>query len=589
MNENSSISQTFEHILGVKFTWYDNSFFLLMLIISAFIGIYYGFYKKQTTAKDYLLGGKSMTVFPTALSLTANNVSGIALLAIPPDVYSHGIAYWITYVSASVVVFTSYWIFVPVFYSLGKNSTFEYLKLRFDTKTRLLGSGLFLISRLLYLPIVIYIPALALAQATGLNIHLITILVCVVCIFYTSVGGLKAVVYSDALQSTVMIGTLIIAFTLGVIRCGGLGNVWTVSLENDRLNLSSDLDLTKRDSIWAVTIGAFVAWTAFTGINQIYIQKCLALPTKSDVIKVLCIFSFGLILIGSLTNFMGLVMFTEYENCDPVEAGILNKPDQLLPYYIMDLSKQLPGLAGLFVAGIFSAALSTLSASLNSLSCTIYEDFLSKYIPKHTSQQKISTILKIIVVITGVICTTLVLVVEKLGGLLALTNSMEGVTSGSILGLFVAGMLIPKINAKGAFYGCIASMSIMAFVVFGSQFYQNSGYLIDLPLPVSTEGCPSNLKNVTKFDDVLRTSHADIPYIFRIQFYWYGLMGLILCIMFALIISIFTRNYNKEVPRELLSPVILPFISKKREIEMKNHGVYKSLDQTLEFLENERN
>nr|XP_022901390.1 sodium-coupled monocarboxylate transporter 2-like [Onthophagus taurus] len=569
--ENSTL--TLQDILGIKFTWYDYSFFLLMLLASAIIGVYYGFYKKQQTAEDYLFGGKSLGIIPMALSLTANNISGIALLAVPSDVYKHGISFWFTYVSLIFVIFASYKIFVPVFAKLKTTSTFEYLKLRYDTKTRLLGSILYLGHIILVLPIVIYIPALALVQATGINLHLINILLCAVCIFYTSIGGLKAVVYSDALQSIVMIGALAIAFTLGVIRCGGIENIWNTSYENERLTLVFDLDFTKRNGFWAVLIGQFIAWMSFMGINQTYIQKCLALPSQKDITKVLIMFAIGLFIIGSLCNFTGLIMFTEYSTCDPLEAGILQKQDQLLPYYIMDIAKQLPGLAGFFIAGVFSAALSTMSGMLNSLSCTIFEDFISHRLPKNTSQRKISTILKLIVVIIGVISTINVFIVEKLGGMLALANSLSGITAGPILALFAGGMLIPKINSKGAFCGTLISVCSMAIVVLGSQWYQINGYITTPPLPVSIEGCPLNGTFTTKtnINITLSAPSSQVPYIFKVPFYWYSSMGLIISLVFGIIISQFVKDKKSKILyKDLFSPVIHRFLTTKDEESSKD-------------------
>ncbi|XP_071056192.1 sodium-coupled monocarboxylate transporter 2-like isoform X2 [Onthophagus taurus] len=482
----------------------------------------------------------------------------------------HGISYWFTYVSLVIVIFVSYKVFVPVFANLKTPSSFEYLKRRYDTKTRMLGSMLYLISAILYLPVVMYMPSLALSQATGMNIHLINILVCTVCIFYTSVGGLKAVVYSDALQTVIMIGALVIAFILGVVRCGGFENVWNTSYEHNRLKLKFDIDFTLRNAFWAVTFGQFMTWLSFLGVSQVYIQKCLAIPSEKDVIKVLTIFALGIFVIGSLCNFTGLIMFTEYSNCDPVKSGILEKQDQLLPYYILDISKQLPGLAGLFIAGIFGAALSTLAGMLNSLSCTIFEDFISKYIPKNTTQLTISRILKLIVLIIGIVATGLVFVVEKLGGMLALSLSLSGITAGPILALFVGGMLIPKMNEKGAYYGSVTSLILMTIIVFGSQYYQNSGYLTTVPLPTSIEGCTFLNSTITQnYDfkiDGNSTSHTinEVPYIFRVPFYWYCTIGFVFAISLGLLISHFSKS-KKNIDKELFSPVIYRFLSRNSD------------------------
>lgn len=141
-------------------------------------------------------------------------------------------------------------------------------------------------------------------------------------------------------------------------------------------------------------------------------------------------------------------MYARYSTCDPFTSGVIQKSDQLLPYYIMDVASQIPGLSGLFIAGIFCAALSTLSASLNCLAGTLFEDFIVKITGPISNEKKTAFILKLTVVITGTICTLLVFVFEHLGSILPLVTSFGSVTLGPMLGMFTLGVLFPKANSK---------------------------------------------------------------------------------------------------------------------------------------------
>lgn len=129
------------------------------------------------------------------------------------------------------------YVFLPVFHKLQITSTYEYLERRFDMKNRMFASFLFALSLFLYLPIVIYIPALAFSAATGVNVHLITPIVCGVCIFYTTLGGLKAVVWTDTLQFTITVGAVIAVFILGVRSVGGIGVVFEEAIKGQRLDI----------------------------------------------------------------------------------------------------------------------------------------------------------------------------------------------------------------------------------------------------------------------------------------------------------------------------------------------------------------
>lgn len=126
---------------------------------------------------------------------------------------------------------------MPIFYKLQITSSYEYLEKRFDQKNRTLASFLFGLGLFLYLPIVIYIPALAFSAATGINVHYVTSIVCGVCIFYTTIGGLKAVVWTDTLQFIITIGALVTVCTIGVRNAGGFSNIWKQAAQGERLNV----------------------------------------------------------------------------------------------------------------------------------------------------------------------------------------------------------------------------------------------------------------------------------------------------------------------------------------------------------------
>lgn len=134
-----------------------------------------------------------MNFFPIAASLIASHVSGITLLSIPAEMYAYGSQYAVMVVSASVVGFVLIYIYLPVFYELQLTSSFQYLEMRFDKSVRLTASFIYAISIIIFVPIIVYVPALAFSQVSGINLHIITLVTSIICIFYTTIGGLKAV------------------------------------------------------------------------------------------------------------------------------------------------------------------------------------------------------------------------------------------------------------------------------------------------------------------------------------------------------------------------------------------------------------
>lgn len=166
----------------------------------------------------------------------------------------------------------------------------------------------------------------------------------------------------------------------------------------------------------------------------------------------------------TLSCFAGLIMYAKYYGCDPRSTGAIKRNDQILPYYVLDVAGDVTGLPGLFISGVFSTALryanpfrcptcpestcSTMSANLNTLAGTIYEDFVHPHFEWARSDRAASNIMKALVVINGTICVILIFLVEKLGSVLQISLSFTGMTAGPILGLFTLGMLFRRANAK---------------------------------------------------------------------------------------------------------------------------------------------
>ncbi|KAL3277507.1 hypothetical protein HHI36_012853 [Cryptolaemus montrouzieri] len=548
-------------VMQMAFSWYDYMFFGLLLGVSVLIGLYFGcFGNQQSTQDEYLFASKRMKVFPVSISLIASHVSGIALLAIPADAYHHGANLaWILVAAPGVTWITAY-VFLPIFYELKISSSYEYLEKRFDARTRTFASILFDISMFLYLPIVIYIPALAFSIVTGLNIHFISSIVCAVCIFYTTIGGVKAVIWSDTLQFIVTIGSTIAIFILGVKATNGFADIIDTSVKGHRLDLFDfNLDPTRRDGFWSVFFGYGTFWLFHGVANQSCVQKYLTVPTLKKGQMTVVIFFSGWIIITALSLFTGLIMYAKYENCDPFSAGTVKAPDGLLPYYVMDVAGHIPGLSGLFIAGIFSAALSTLSATLNCLAGTIYEDIICKVAKIEYNSKSGSGVLKIIVVVIGIGCTLMVVIIEKLGGLFALAQSFLGVTAGPLLSLFVMGALMPMINKKGAFYGAFVATLVQGVVAGLTQYYKAQGRLKYTPKPFNSDECPllytSNFENFN--ESQIFVDAEELPfYLFRITHYYYAAFSLIIAVVVAMIVSYFTKHDSKPVPRKLLSPII---------------------------------
>lgn len=160
----------------------------------------------------------------------------------------------------------------------------------------------------------------------------------------------------------------------------------------------------------------------------------------------------------------------------------------MVPLFVMETMGHVTGVTGIFVAGLFSAALSTTSAKLNTIGATVYNDFVVTYLGRELSDLQARFIMKSAVLIAGIIAWGLVFVIERLGEILQINYLMDGITEGAMLGLFLLGMLFPSCSTKGALYGAGTSVLVMAFICIGSQISISSGYKTP-KLPTGVEEC----------------------------------------------------------------------------------------------------
>lgn len=305
-----------------------------------------------------------------------------------------------------------------------------------------------------------------------------------------------------------------------------------------------------RSSFWTVSVGLTTLWISNLGVNQTCIQRFLAVPDIKFARKSVWIFVAGLIFIKGASCFVGLIMYAKYEKCDPVKTKQIEKVDQILPFFVMEVASQIPGLPGVFVAGIFSAALSSLSSGLNTLAGTIYEDFIRHNYPD-ASEKRVSDVMKLLVVILGTIIVSLVFVVEHMGQVFRVNIAVAGLTAGSLLGLFTVGMLSRYVNTKGVIYGAVGSMVIVTIIMIGAQSLPKPQ-----PLPTRIDECDFMLNKSTTATTVLPMmimngttplhvekdlkTADDIPLIFQISFMYYTLLGSLLLVLIAYFVSYLT-------------------------------------------------
>lgn len=463
------------------FSALDYAIFGAYLAASVGVGLYSARGARQSLG-DYFLAGRGMNSVLVAMSILAALFSGISYLAGPADVYRNGFAFaYIVLAFFIATPFTTLWM-LPKFYQSRFFTAYQFLEERFALPVRLLASGLFIFRVALWLAAATYAPALALEKVTGLPLWLTIVASGTLTTLYTSLGGMRAVIWTDVMQLLVLFGgqLLIVLVALGKIP-GGLGGVWDTAVADGRLKLSLNFSLSERVNLWSVLFAGAFLHLVQMATDQVSVQRYLTAGSLKEAQRSLWIKLWFILPVLLLFYGTGLVLYAFYkQHGDPLAAGLIAKEDQILPFFVVT---QLPaGLPGLLIAAIYAASMSTISAGLNSLASATVVDFQQRLAPRsdQSSAQEVGKA-RWITVGYGVLVMALAFAVSKMpGNLVESVNTVIGLIGGPLLGLFFLGMFTQRADTRGALLGCLAGF----VALLGVYLYQSGFFTPVKPAPV---------------------------------------------------------------------------------------------------------
>lgn len=544
-----------------RFTVWDYVVFGGMLGVSASIGIYYAVQglRRKATTDDFLMGGRSMSVFPVALSILASFMSAITLLGTASEMYIYGTQYLFIIFSYCLVIPATAYLYMPIFYNLQVTSAYEYLELRFNHVIRAIGCITFSVQMLIYMAIVLYAPALALSQVTGIKVWTSVLSIGIVCTFYTSFGGMKAVVWTDVFQICLMFGAMLMVVIRGAYDIGGLKIVFDKAEKGSRIEFFNfNADPTDRHTVWGLIIGCFFTWMSIYAVSQAMVQRYLTVPSLKGARTAIWANLPGLSFLMLICALAGLVMYARYHDCDPLLTKKVTQADQLLPLFVMDVLGSMPGVPGLFVSGIFSGALSTVSSGVNSLAAVTLEDIIKRYIKKDMTERFATNTTKAIAVFFGLVAIALVYGAQMMGNVLQAALSIFGIVGGPLLGVFTLGMFFPCANSIGAGVGTLSSLAVCFWIGFGAFASKPAVH----KAPVSVLGCVGEYVKATgqSIDTIsfpvpvdVAAANKDILFVYRISYVWYSMIGCLVVVIVGLIVSFITglTKPSKVNPRTI--------------------------------------
>ncbi|KAK7475399.1 hypothetical protein BaRGS_00033349, partial [Batillaria attramentaria] len=527
------------------FSALDYVIFAAILVISASIGFYNAWKdRRDLTLKNFLLAGGNMQLLPVALSLLASFMSAITLLGTPVEMYIYSTMYFYIGIGYFFVMAGAAHIYVPIFYRLRITSVYEYLERRWSKMVRTAGSLTFCIQMLLYMAIVLYAPSLALNQVTGFTLWGAVVSVGTVCTIYTAFGGMKAVLWTDCFQVGMMMAGLLAVLIRGSMAVGGFAAAWEKMESSGRVFFDDFRpDPGVRHSFWSCVVGGYFTWVAIYGVNQAQVQRASTCPTLRRAQMALWLNVPGLWIILYLGCMIGVVVYAFYSECDPIGSGFIAAKDQILPLFVMDVLGDVTGLPGLFVACLFSGALSTISSGLNSMAAVILEDVVKAYIKPDISELRATRLTQMFALVLGMAAL-----------------SLFGMIAGPLLGLFTMGMVFPWANKWGAISGLLTSLAFMFWIGVGA--FIEKPPVDPTPPTLSTAGCLFN-RNMTTVAPTTTvaavtttTERSPVYLLYTLSYIWYGFYAVITVNVVGLLVS-FATGYTKasEVDPKLMCPI----------------------------------
>ncbi|WP_167607174.1 sodium:solute symporter [Maribellus sediminis] len=455
-----------------------------IIIIATFvltIGVGLYFSKRQKDTGNYFKAGGKIPSWAIGMSILATLISAVTFLAYPGEGYSSN---WIRLVQGLMVPLVLVFIvgiIVPLFRKVIRLSAYEYFERRFGFFARLYASLGFVLNHFAKMGTVFYLVAVTLNGMTGINTVVIILVIGVIVVLITMIGGMEAVIWLDVIQGFLLIvGGLI---SLGILLFsvdGGPSAIWNVAMENGRIGFGPfDFEFV-RLTFWVMALnGIFYAIQKY-GTDQTIVQRYLAAKNDKEAVKASLIGVLLSVPVWALFMFIGTALFSYYKIMGGLPDDIIG--DQVFPHFIMS---NLPvGVVGLILSALIAAAFSSLDSDLNCLSAICLEDYYLRWKPE-TPEAKQLVLSRLFTLFAGVgaIAVALFYVAAGGQGVLGIIFTLYAIFSGGIAGMFLLGIFSRKAGKKGIYAGIAASILFTLYALLSSTpmgLGENKILLLDL-------------------------------------------------------------------------------------------------------------
>lgn len=442
----------------------------LLVVLAYLIGVTtFGvhFRKSQRTLHDYFLGGRRLPWWAIALSVVSAETSILTIISTPGIAYRSDLSFLQLVLGYLVGRIAVSFLLIPRYFAGEMFTAYQLIEQRFGRGLKVFTAGLFLATRALAEGVRVFAICIVVEVVFRAGVLTSVIIITLLTIFYTFEGGLTAVIWTDVIQLTIYLAGTMLAVILALHAIpGGWGSVSQLArASGDKLSIFNfALNWHQPYLFWSGLIGGTFLTCASHGTDQLIVQRLLAARNKRQ--SQTALLSSGLVILFQFSLFLiaGVVLFTFYHLRDPGTAARLGRADKVFPTFVVT---QLPrGLAGLLIAAILSAAMANLSAALNSLASSSVVDFYRPFVRPYAEESHYMRVSRGFTLVWGAVLMLIAFAARHLQqSVLELALTIASVPYGSMLGIFLLGVLTAKATGRGGLLGALAGLGVLLLVM----------------------------------------------------------------------------------------------------------------------------
>ena len=449
---------------------------VLIFYLAAVVGLGCWLSRRNRTTNDFMAAGGTLPGWAVGLSIFGTYLSSNTFIGVPGKAYDGNWNGFVFSLSLPLAAWVAVKWFVPFYRCTGEISAYHHLEKRFGPWARTYALGCYLLTQLARVGTILFGVSLGLSALTGWSVPVIIIAGGIAVTAYTLLGGIAAVIWTDVIQSLVLlVGALVIAGLLLANHPHGPGEALHIAANEGKFSLGSfGLDLTQ-STFWVVFLyGVFINLNNF-GIDQSFVQRYHAARDEKAAARSVWTGALLYVPVAALFFLIGSLLFSYYhaspELLKPLVAQYPDgHADKVLPHFI---ATQLPpGAAGLLIAAIFAAAMSSIDTSLNSAATVTLKDFVQRHLNRGQTESDALRILRTATLVWGVLGTGVALAMIGQKSLLDAWWKLSGIFAGGMLGLFLLGLISRRANNAGALAGVIVGVLVICWMTFPDQLPQ---------------------------------------------------------------------------------------------------------------------